>query len=111
MNTWVLSIVRHLAIDALRLRRPEPFDPTALPISRLGETAVTSADQVAEGHDDADRLRAALRQVPVDQRRALVLAYAGLTSTEVAAAEGIPVGTAKTRHTRGAAPASPCLPR
>src|SRR4051794_28542230 len=37
VSTWVLTIVRNLAIDALRLRRPEPFDPATLPVTRLAE--------------------------------------------------------------------------
>jgi RNA polymerase sigma factor (sigma-70 family) len=95
VSTWLLAIVRNLSIDTLRLRRPEPFDPDALPLARA-VTALSAASE-AERNDDADQLRAALRDVPLEQRRALVLAYAGLTASEVAAAEHIPLGTAKTR--------------
>jgi RNA polymerase sigma-70 factor (ECF subfamily) len=56
-----------------------------------------SAESEAVRSDDANQLRAALREVPVEQRRALVLAYAGLTASEIATAEQIPLGTAKTR--------------
>ena len=47
------------------------------------------------------RRYAALDSVPVDQRRSLLMAYAGFTALEVAAVEQIPVGTAKTRIRAG----------
>jgi RNA polymerase sigma-70 factor (ECF subfamily) len=75
VSTWLSAIVRNLAIDTLRLRRPEPYQPDALPLARAA-TAM-SAESEAVRSDDADQLRAALREVPVEQRRALVLAYAG----------------------------------
>ena len=55
-------------------------------------------DELAALRDDADRLCAALTQLPVEQRRALVMAgLLGHTAREVSEAEGIPLGTAKTR--------------
>ena len=77
-STWVLSIVRNLAIDTMRMRRAEPFDPSSLPMARLAEPGL-GADEAAQANDDADRVLVALRAVPNDQRRALVMAYAGLT--------------------------------
>ena len=48
--------------------------------------------------ESADELRAAIRALPVEQGRALVLAaFRGMTAREVAESEGIPLGTAKTR--------------
>ena len=56
----------------------------------------------AEHDDDARRLRAELAGLPVEQRRAVVLAaYGGLSASEVATAEQIPLGTAKTRIRAG----------
>jgi RNA polymerase sigma-70 factor (ECF subfamily) len=55
-------------------------------------------DELAALRDDADRLSAAMTQLPVEQRRALVMAgLLGHTAREVSEAEGIPLGTAKTR--------------
>lgn len=99
-STWVSTIVRNLAIDALRLRRAQPFDPMSLPLGRLAEDAPAAEDEAAR-QDDATRLRAALGTLPIEQRRSLVMAYAGYTALEVAAAEHIPVGTAKTRIRAG----------
>ena len=99
-NAWLSTIVRNLAIDALRLRRAQPFDPLTLPIGRLADDAPAAEDEAAR-HDDAARLRLALATLPIEQRRSLVMAYAGYTAIEVAAAERIPVGTAKTRIRAG----------
>jgi RNA polymerase sigma factor (sigma-70 family) len=97
VTTWVLTITRNLAIDALRLRRAIPTDPDDfLNMGLAGserdpETAAISGEAVA-------RVRAALTTLPPPQRRALVLAALyGRTAAEVSEAESIPLGTAKTR--------------
>jgi RNA polymerase sigma factor (sigma-70 family) len=97
VTTWVLTITRNLAIDALRLRRAVPTDPDdliALGVAsneRDPETAALTGDAVS-------RVRAALTTLPAPQRRALVLAALyGRTAAEVSVAESIPLGTAKTR--------------
>jgi RNA polymerase sigma factor (sigma-70 family) len=100
LTTWILAIVRNLSIDALRMRRPVPFDPATLPVARLAEPSA-AADVVHESLDDASHVRAALALVPIEQRRALVLAYAGMSGVEIAAMERIPLGTAKTRVRTG----------
>jgi RNA polymerase sigma factor (sigma-70 family) len=100
--TWVLSIVRHLAIDTLRMRRSEPIDPSRIEplITMVGSPDPSAV--AAEQDDDARRLRRALADLPVEQRRAVVMAaYGGLSASEVAAAERIPLGTAKTRIRSG----------
>jgi RNA polymerase sigma factor (sigma-70 family) len=100
--TWVLSIVRHLAIDTLRMRRSEPVDPVRLePLISADGSGDTPAAS-AEHDEDARRLRRALGELPVEQRRAVVLAaYGGLSASEVANVERIPLGTAKTRIRSG----------
>ncbi|MCX6387803.1 MAG: sigma-70 family RNA polymerase sigma factor [Solirubrobacterales bacterium] len=48
--------------------------------------------------DERTKLRSVVRELPDLQREAVVLAYwAGLTSEEIAAKAGVPVGTAKSR--------------
>ena len=47
-------------------------------------------------------MRAALAELPVEQRRAVVLAAIyGRTALEISESEGIPLGTAKTRIRTG----------
>lgn len=101
VSTWLLVITRNAAIDAARVRRPEPRDPATL-TAVLGIVEAAQPDDLAAGNDDVRRLRRALAAVPVDQRRAVVLAgIGGLTGAEVATREGIPLGTAKTRIRAG----------
>ena len=55
-------------------------------------------DEQAAVADMAGRARQAMAQLSAEQRSALELAYfGGRTTAEVAALEGIPLGTAKTR--------------
>lgn len=96
VTTWLLAITRNLAIDALRAARVKPVSEdvlaSALPIGRdvPGDASVSS--------DELRRVARALDAMPEEQRRALLLArLRGLTAAELASAEGIPLGTAKTR--------------
>ncbi len=85
---WLLTIARNAAIDAVRVRRPEPLDPEI----------VAGMLQEDVGAPSPDKLRAALADLPEPQRRALFLAaYAGRTAREISAIEHAPEGTIKTR--------------
>ena len=99
--TWLLTITRNLAIDTLRMRRAEPADPdviVALQVPASGK----GPDDAAAASDEAAKVRAAVERLPHDQRRALVLAaFYGRTAKEISVAEGIPLGTAKTRIRSG----------
>ncbi len=93
--TWVLTITRNLAIDALRVRRTVPVDPATM-VSLLG--ADDSVDRAIDSSIAQRTIRHALSSLPLEQRRAVVLAALyGHTAVEVADYEGIPVGTAKGR--------------
>src|SRR5437870_1911405 len=101
--TWLLTITRNLAIDALRLHRPAPVDPAALAAFEVRPTGPPDAPgAAAEVATEMVRLRAALAALPEEQRRAVVLAaLCGRTAKEVGESEGIPLGTAKTRIRTG----------
>jgi RNA polymerase sigma factor (sigma-70 family) len=93
--TWLLTIARNAAIDAMRVRRPEPLDPEVV-AARL-QQADDAVDEAAPP-DERERIRGALAELPVLQRRALFLAaYAGRTALEIGELEHAPVGTIKTR--------------
>lgn len=98
---WLLSITRNLAIDNLRLRRATPLDPETF----FGFPNIANTPDPTEAALDADlgvRLRRALATLPPDQRRAILLAALhGRTAQEIGEAEGIPLGTAKTRIRAG----------
>jgi RNA polymerase sigma factor (sigma-70 family) len=93
--TWLLTIARNAAIDAVRVRRAEPLDPDVI-ASRLQGAGGAVDDRVPP--DERERVRAALAELPDAQRRALFLAaYGGRTAREIGELERAPVGTIKTR--------------
>jgi RNA polymerase sigma factor (sigma-70 family) len=101
VTAWLLRITRNLAIDALRLRRPDFVDPALLAALDVpaGGSSVEDAVVVSEA---TARVRVALQQIPLEQRRALMLAaFYGHTAEEISASEHIPLGTAKTRIRMG----------
>ena len=101
VKTWLLSIVHHRAIDAIRRRRPT----TELPDLELPPPAAfTLPDvwaEVASGLD-ADTVREAMGVLSDVQREAIELAYfGGLTQQEIADRTGTPLGTVKSRMRLG----------
>jgi RNA polymerase sigma-70 factor (ECF subfamily) len=99
--TWALAITRNLAIDALRVRRAAPIDPNDHAFLGL-VSRERSPEEVAETADALGLLRTALAGLPVEQRRAVLLAgMYGRSAAEIAEAEAIPLGTAKSRIRMG----------
>ena len=97
VTSWVLTITRNLAIDALRLRRAVPMDPDDFAATALASAEHNPEDAVRRG-DVRQLVRGALATLPEEQRRAVVLAAVyGRTALEISESEGIPLGTAKTR--------------
>jgi len=95
--TWLLTITRNAAIDSLRVRRPITVDVDDLLVVPPGVSPRDPADAAILA-TDSERLREALARLPESQRRAIVLAGMwGLSASEVAHIEQIPLGTAKTR--------------
>lgn len=99
---WLLAIVRHRAIDALRRRRAGVAlgDETdaALPV------ALTIPDPWPEvaGRLEAEQVRRALTSLPPAQREVIELAYFdGLTQREIADRTRAPLGTVKSRMRLG----------
>ena len=97
VKTWLLSIVHHRAVDAVRRRRPT----TALPEREdTPPPALTLPDiwsAVAAGLD-RDAISVAMATLTDVQREAIELAYwGGLTQQEIAARTGAPLGTVKSR--------------
>ena len=94
---WLLTITRNAAIDTLRVRRPITVDIDDVLDALPGLSPRDPAD-AAMVAADSERLREALARLPESQRRAIVLAGMwGLSASEIAEVEQIPLGTAKTR--------------
>ena len=97
VRTWLLSIVHHRAIDAIRRRRPT----VELPASEAGlpdSLTLPDAWGDVELRLDREAVQVALTRISEVQREAIELAYfGGLTQTEIAERTGVPLGTVKGR--------------
>jgi RNA polymerase sigma-70 factor (ECF subfamily) len=101
VKTWLLSIVHHRAIDAVRRRRPTSELPEREDIPppefRLPDVWAEVSSRL-----DADTVRGALAVLSDVQREAIELAYfSGLTQVEVAERTATPLGTVKSRMRLG----------
>lgn len=97
VRSWLLTIVHHKAVDAVRRRagrseRALPEGPEEF-IATRGRP-----EELAEGASDAEAVRAAVMRIPADQRRTVEMAYfEGMTHVEIAERMGVPLGTVKSR--------------
>jgi RNA polymerase sigma-70 factor, ECF subfamily len=102
VRTWVLGIVHHRAIDALR--RATVHDRR-----RSGDEGIEERFEARERTDleaarrqEAGAVRGALSSLPADQSQVIELAYfGGFTHTEIADMLDAPVGTVKGRMRLG----------
>jgi RNA polymerase sigma-70 factor, ECF subfamily len=102
VRTWVLGIVHHRAIDALR--RATVHDKR-----RAGDEGIEERFEARERteveaarREEAGTVRTALRSLPADQSQVIELAYfGGFTHTEIADMLDAPVGTVKGRMRLG----------
>jgi len=102
VRTWVLGIVHHRAIDALR--RSQVHEKRRASDEGLEEKLETGerTDTQAARHEEAGVLRGALEGLPDEQSRVIELAYfGGFTHTEIAQMLETPVGTVKGRMRLG----------
>jgi RNA polymerase sigma-70 factor (ECF subfamily) len=101
VKTWLLSIVHHRAIDAVRRRRPTaelPESEGAVPAPLVMPDTWTEISASL----DRESVRAALSTLSDVQRQAIELAYfGGLTQSEIAERTGVPLGTVKGRMRLG----------
>ena len=97
VKTWVLAIVHHRAVDAVRRRRPTTELPEREDIPPPQLTVPDIWPDVAAELDRAG-IAAALATLSPAQREAIELAYwGGLTQQEIAERTGAPLGTVKSR--------------
>lgn len=98
--TWLLTLIHHKAVDAVR--RESTIRRRMVAAPEAGEdwspTPVPGADQAAMARVAAGQVRAALHRLPVEQRQVLALAYfGGHTQREIAVLTSVPLGTVKSR--------------
>jgi RNA polymerase sigma-70 factor (ECF subfamily) len=101
---WLFRIARNAAIDEIRKRRlatvsldaPMEFDDGAAP--REVESPGLDPQDSYLGLEFADRVSAAIDELPDKYREPIVLRHAGdLSYEEIAEALELPIGTVKTR--------------
>lgn len=102
--TWAIVLTRNRAIDRLRSR--QRFNRLVESYLELGPAALTETRPVSGGElvarESVDTVRRALNELPADQRQAIELAFfLGLTQSEIAAQQSLPLGTVKARIRRG----------
>ncbi|MDT4986706.1 MAG: polymerase sigma-70 factor, subfamily [Micromonosporaceae bacterium] len=95
VTTWLHRIVVNSCLDRLRRRQARP----TVPLPEVDRTPAPAVDR-----DTAMVVRAALAQLPIDQRAALVLVdLQGYSVADAAGVLGVAEGTVKSRCARGRA--------
>ena len=101
VKTWLLAIVHHRAVDAVRRRRPTVDLPEREDAPPPQLTLPDLWSEVA-GRLDAEAVQGALKALSDVQREAIELAYfGGLTQQEIAVRTNAPLGTVKSRMRLG----------
>jgi RNA polymerase sigma-70 factor (ECF subfamily) len=106
-STWVYRVAVNASLDELRRRkrRPAPTEPNAEWAAGMG----TGSSVEAAALDRVD-IDAALARIPVEFRTAVVLRdLAGLDYAGIAEVLGLPIGTVRSRISRGRAALVPLL--
>ncbi len=104
VRSWLMGMVHHRAVDLVR--REEAYRRQAeRSIPDAGGQEADHADDVVEALGRPQErmiVRAALDELPVEQRDVLTKMYfEGLSQSEIAEATGIPLGTVKSRTLLG----------
>jgi RNA polymerase sigma-70 factor, ECF subfamily len=103
VRSWMLSIVRNRAIDALRSRAGKApkltFDDDAALEQRPADELT---EEEAMRRETATELRGAIGELPGEQSKVIELAYfGGFSQSEIARMLGVPLGTVKGRMRLG----------
>jgi len=98
LSTWLMAIAHNLAVDRLRrehgVTRPRLVFVEEMPEREESGVGVGTIESVI----DRDVAARAMESLSVSERTLLSLAYLqGMTAREIAEADGIPLGTVKTR--------------
>ena len=103
--SWAITLVRNRAIDRVRMRRRRAellADSAPSDLGLDGGSSPASGIEAATTGDEAVAVRAAVATLPVEQQRALELAFfGGLTQEQIAQKLREPLGTVKARIRRG----------
>jgi len=97
LGSWLLTFVRHRAIDSLRSGKRRERNVELDSAAERLEAPERTDEEVAR-REESRNARLLVNELPTDQREVIELAYfRGMTHTEIAAKVGIPLGTVKGR--------------
>jgi RNA polymerase sigma-70 factor (ECF subfamily) len=94
LSTWLMTIAHNLAVDRLR-RETGVTRPTLVLVDSVPEVASPGEEDPLVERDAAVRALSTLSDA--EQRLLARTYFGGLTAREIAEADGIPLGTVKTR--------------
>jgi RNA polymerase sigma-70 factor (ECF subfamily) len=111
VGAWLVTLVRNLSIDRTR-RRDRRGSLTRDIVAYEPVAPVESPEDLTADAAERARVRRALASLPDAQRATLEVAFFdGLTYSEIAAREGVPLGTIKSRAARAIASLREALER
>lgn len=100
---WLVTLVRNLSIDRTR-RRDRRGVLAREVIAHEPPVEVPDPEALTSDASERDKIRRALAKLPEAQRQTLEVAFfEGLSYPEIAAREGVPLGTIKSRAARALA--------
>ncbi|HEV2577134.1 MAG TPA: sigma-70 family RNA polymerase sigma factor [Acidobacteriaceae bacterium] len=92
LGGWLAVVARNRSIDTLRRKRPSEQ------VEEVYLASPFDLSSEAERNNMMQRARGVIVRLPLEQRKALEMAYFdGLTHSEIAEVTGDPLGTVKTR--------------
>lgn len=100
---WALSITRHRCIDRMRTRqrRARLVEEMTEETQNTVAASTPAASRLSSG-EEISAVRAAVAELPPDQRAAIEMAFfSGLSHGDIAESLGEPLGTVKARIRRG----------
>jgi RNA polymerase sigma-70 factor (ECF subfamily) len=102
LGSWAVTLTRNKAIDRVRAANRGVRLLRKITQSAADPEGTPSANELVYGAERAARVRAAVEELPHEQREAIELAFfGGLSQTEIATHLQQPLGTVKARIRRG----------
>lgn len=101
--SWAVTLTRNKAIDRIRAsnRRSKLLEQATVE-ANVATDHSPSANEKLHGRENAQMIRSVVAALPLDQRRAIEMAFfSGLTQDEIAKNLQEPLGTIKARIRRG----------
>jgi len=97
LTSFVLTVVHHKAIDAVRARRGQMARQVVVDPMNIENEGADVSEHIMRSLD-REAVKRALEGLPDEQRRPILMAYfEGLTHVEISEALGLPLGTVKSR--------------